>query len=578
MRRLLSSLHLVSSLVLLFAISPLHASAQPTPPPNVILIMTDDQGHGDFGFHNTPIVRTPNLDQFAAQSTRVPTFYVSPVCAPTRASLMTGRYTYRTRAIDTYIGRAMMEPDETTIAELMGGAGYETGIFGKWHLGDSYPMRPQDQGFDEVLVHRGGGIGQPSDPPSGANKYTNPVLFHNGVETQTTGFCTDVYFDAAIDWLENAAAQSRPFFAYIATNAPHGPFHDVPVELRDHYAAVEGVDKKHAAIYAMIENIDQNVGKLLARLDALSITDNTLVIFMVDNGPNSNRYTSNFRGMKGMIYEGGTRSPLWVRWPEKLKPGNTTDVVTAHIDILPTILDACNIPVPNSLQLDGVSLMPILQNTAQSWPDRSITIQAHRGDAPKEAHNFMIRRGDFKLLRATGFGREQQDDTTPLELYNLASDPSETTNVIADHPEVAAALKDEYTHWFYDVSSTRKDNYAPPRIIVGSDHETTTVLTRQDWRRVSRDGGWNKNSNGIWMLTIETPGPYDVLIRTQPRDADTTVTLRVAGLDLTIPWPKGTTEHTLSNLMFERGNTQLDTEIPIDDTISGAYQVEIIAK
>ena len=216
---------------------------EPDSPPNVIMILTDDQGFGDLGVHGNPVLRTPSIDAMAARSARFQHFYVSPVCAPTRASLMTGRYHYRTRVVDTWLGRAMMDTDEITIAELLRDAGYATGIFGKWHLGDCYPMRPMDQGFDESLVHLGGGIGQPADPEGGEGKYTDPVLFHNGERVETKGYCTDLYFDAAIEWLRERHGAGKPFFAYIATNAPHGPFHDVPEDL---YSAYKQLDLKQA--------------------------------------------------------------------------------------------------------------------------------------------------------------------------------------------------------------------------------------------------------------------------------------------------------------------------------------------
>ena len=309
--------------------------------PNIVLVMTDDQGYGDFGFAGNPVLETPHLDALAARSATVERFYVSPVCTPTRASLMTGRYNYRTRAIDTYIGRAMMEPEEVTIAELLRDAGYATGIFGKWHLGDNYPLRTMDQGFEESLVHRGGGIGQPSDPPGGEGKYTDAVLFRNGQREETTGYCTDVYFDAAFDFMEQAAAEGRPFFAYVPTNAPHGPFHDVPEDWLEHYRqtdltaalpdpgqASEQVLDRLARSYAMISNIDENVGRLTARLDELGLAENTLVVFLVDNGPDRGRYNAGLRGRKGTAFEGGIRSPLLARWPGRL-PGGTSRRSTA---------------------------------------------------------------------------------------------------------------------------------------------------------------------------------------------------------------------------------------------------------
>ena len=202
-------------------------------PPNVVLIMTDDQGYGDFGATGNRVIQTPHLDQLATQSVQLSHFYVSPVCSPTRASLMTGRYNYRTRCIDTWIGRSMMDPNETTVAEVLQGAGYRTGIFGKWHLGDCYPMRPNDQGFHESLVHKGGGLAQPSEPLENKRRYTDPILFKNGQQVQTKGYCTDVYFDHALEFIKRSHQSNKPFFTYIATNAPHGPFHDVPGKVID---------------------------------------------------------------------------------------------------------------------------------------------------------------------------------------------------------------------------------------------------------------------------------------------------------------------------------------------------------
>ena len=252
-------------------------------------------------------------------------FYVCPVCAPTRAALMTGLYTQRTTAIDTYIGRAMMGSEETTIAEMLSEAGYATGIFGKWHLGDCYPLRPIDQGFDTALVHRGGGIGQPSDPVGAERRYTDPALIRDGEPEAFEGYCTDIYFDEAAAWITRRAEAGTPFFAYIATNAPHGPFHDVPEDWLAHYRdqpledipegpghPVPHLDNpdRLARIFAMISNIDENVGKLLGVLDELEIADETLILYLHDNGPNTRRFAAGLRGMKSEVYEGGVRSPL----------------------------------------------------------------------------------------------------------------------------------------------------------------------------------------------------------------------------------------------------------------------------
>lgn len=331
-------LSLAFILAALTNVSSTHAQA---PRPNVVLIMTDDQGYGDLGVHGNPIVRTPNIDAMAKKSAILPNFYVSPVCTPTRAALMTGRYNYRTRAIDTFRGRAMMDTEDVTIAELLKAAGYATGIFGKWHLGDCYPMRAIDQGFEVSLVHRGGGLGQPSDPPGAEDKYTDPVLFRNGTAEQAKGYCTDVYFTEGMNWAGQAAAAGKPFFLYLPTNCPHGPFDDVPPKEYAYYKqqtisanrfpknAGNPIPRNmdadtQARVYAMIENIDQNVGRLLKWLDEQKLTDNTLVIFMTDNGRATPGYNAGLRGNKSTVYEGGLRSPFFACWPGKLQPGVST--------------------------------------------------------------------------------------------------------------------------------------------------------------------------------------------------------------------------------------------------------------
>ena len=381
--------------------------------PNIILVMTDDQGIGDLGATGNPVIETPHLDRFAEEGVQMTTFYVSPVCAPTRASLMTGRYNYRTRVVDTYIGRAMMEPEEVTLAEVLHDAGYATGLFGKWHLGDNYPMRPQDQGFEEVLMHRGGGIGQPSDPPTGENRYTDPVLFQNGVEKTFEGYCADLYFDHAMAWIEREHSAGRPFFAYISSNTPHSPYHDVPMELYQKYydkdlsgiMLGEGDDPDTLArILAMVENVDQNMGRLLVRLDELDVADDTIVIFMTDNGPNTMRYVAHLRGMKGQVHEGGIRTSFFLRWPSRYESGQKVDTMAAHIDVMPTLLEMAGIAAPPLL--DGLSFAPELEGRPSNRSERTIFIQSHRGDTPQLYHHVSIHTARWKLVAdsaATGW-------------------------------------------------------------------------------------------------------------------------------------------------------------------------------
>lgn len=562
--------------------------------PNVILIMTDDQGFGDLGFTGNPVIKTPHIDKMARNSARLTNFYVSPVCAPTRASLMTGRYNYRTRCIDTYIGRAMMDTAEVTLAELLKQGGYATGIFGKWHMGDNHPMRPMDQGFEESLVHRGGGIGQPSDPPGGEGKYTDPVLFHNGRQTQAKGYCTDVYFDSAIAWLTQCGQQGRPFFAYIPTNAPHGPFHDVPeAQLaayqkenldNDQFPQAQGhkLPAKHnadirARIFAMITNVDDNVGKLFRSLEKQKLLDNTLVIFMVDNGPNGRRYVAGMKGWKSHVHEGGIHSPFFAHWPKRLKPGCTSDRIAAHIDILPTVLDVCGLDKPADLKLDGRSLLPLLTGKSDNWSDRMIVIQAHRGDRPQLYHNFAARTQQWKLLHASGFGKEGFTGDPAFELYDMAADPMEMHNLAAAQPAVVEKLRKQYEDWFADVSTTRPDNYAPPAIHIGTPHENPVVLTRQDWRHI-KGRPWAADSNGFWKLHAATEGRYDVRLRFRPLKADAAVTLAMGGQTLTDKAKAQATECLFTGITLKKGPLELLATLTQKNNTQGPWQVDVIRK
>jgi arylsulfatase A-like enzyme len=561
------------------------------PRPDVILIVTDDQGYGDLGVKGNPVIRTPHIDAMAARSAAMTRFYVSPVCTPTRASLMTGRYNHRTRAIDTFVGRAMMEPGEVTLAEILRGAGYRTGIFGKWHLGDAYPMRAIDQGFEEALVHRGGGIGQPSDPPGGEGKYTDPILFHNGEPVQTEGYCTDVFFDRALDWIETQHRAGESVFAYIATNAPHGPFHDVPERLLEEYRKVDLSNDRfpqehghplparadlgrRARIFAMITNIDENVGRLFERLDALGMTESTMVIFMVDNGPNGHRYVAGMRGWKGHVHEGGVRSPFFVHWPARLQAGHASDRVAAHIDVLPTVLEAAGVPVPEGLRLDGRSLLPLLGGDPVEWPDRQIVIQAHRGDAPVRYHHFLLRGPRYKLVHPSGFGKEGFEGEPAFELYDMEADPLELEDLAAEKPEVVAELRAAYDTWFDDVSHTRPDNYAPPRIVVGTPHEEMTVLTRQDWRH-GKGRPWAPDSNGHWELEVATEGQYDVRVRFPPTETGGEATLSLNDEARRAGVRAGAEELVFAAVPLATGPLRLQVTLERGSDTRGPWQVDV---
>lgn len=562
--------------------------------PNVIVIMSDDQGGGDYGFMGNEIIRTPSLDAMHQRGATLTNFYVSSVCAPTRASLITGRYNYRTRCIDTYIGRSMMDTEEVTIAEFLEEAGYRTGIYGKWHMGDNYPLRAMDQGFQDSLVHRGGGIGQPSDPIGGEGKYTDPILIKNGEEVAMKGYCTDIYFDAAMDFIAQSAKENKNFFTYIAANAPHGPFHDVPPDLYEEYSkvdfspiilrklkgkALEKENNKLARISAMITNIDDNVGRLFKKLDQLKLTNNTIVMYLNDNGPNSARFVGNMRGTKTTVDDGGIRSPLLVHWPAKIKAGTLNKHACAHIDVLPSILKACSVKVPEEHQLDGRSFISLLTNEDATWPKRQLFFQTHRGNEPQAFHHFAVHEGPWKLVHPSGFRYETMPKDLALELYNLETDPMQKTNLVSSKPELVQRLKKDYLKWFKDVSSTRPDNYAPPRIIIGTEHERRSVLTRQDWRHLPESGRpWSTESNGFWLLEAPSTESYHVEIHFLGEHPAGIAEIEVAGKSFKVKVPENAAKVQLAKIDLPKGKMKLQTNVSFGDKVQGPHQVILTLK
>lgn len=537
----------------------------------MVVIMTDDQGYGDLGVTGNPVIDTPNMDRLARESASMSNFYVAPVCSPTRAGLMTGRYHYRTRVVDTFKGRSMMEPEETTLAEVLSKEGYRTGIFGKWHLGDCYPMRSIDQGFQESLVHRGGGLAQPSEPIENNRRYTNPILFRNGEKVETKGYCTDVYFEAAMDYMEDAHEEGKPFFVYIPPNAPHGPFHDVPEVLYEKYKGMdltpvlkreEGNADTVARVFAMIENIDWNVGRLLKKLKQLEVDENTLVMLLFDNGPNTRRFVGPFRGKKGEVYEGGIRSPLYVRWPSELEAGWVSQRPAAYIDLMPTLLAAAGAD-PTGLNMDGRNLLPLLKGDDEfEWSERALVIQVHRGDQPVRYHHFAIRKGPWKLLRASGFHRETPPEEVAFELYNLEKDPGEENDLGKDHPERVQHLKKAYEDWFADVSRTRTDNFAPPWIVVGTDQETRTVLTWQDWRVVD-GGGWGQQ--GRWLVEFRARQVYDILLRWPDPIPPAEIELLIGSVKRTITTRSAAKELEIQGITLPAGKREVRGKVRFQD-------------
>jgi arylsulfatase A-like enzyme len=533
--------------------------------PNVVLIMTDDQGWGDFGFHNNPVLKTPNLDALAAQSLELTRFHVSPVCSPTRASLLTGRYNYRTGAIDTYLGRSTMAAEETTLAEMLSAAGYRTGIFGKWHLGDNYPSRAMDQGFQKSLVHRGGGIGQPADPPG--NHYNDPLLLEDGREVSTRGYCSDVFTTAAIDFIRQHREQ--PFFAYLAFNCPHTPL-ELPRGAGNTYAGQ--VDEDTAKLYTMVANADENIGRLIAALDELKLAANTVVIFLTDNGPQSRRYNGDLKDVKGSVHDGGIRVPCLVRWPGVLEAGRKIDAVTAHIDLTPTILELCKVERPNSVAFDGLSLAALLSGKQRALAERKLFFQWHRGDQPERFRACAIRSSRYKLVQPVG--REDRAFSPAWALYDMQMDPGETNNVIEANQDLAQELKTAYERWFDDVGRGR--GYPVPRIVVGTPRENPLTLTRQDWRGAT--AGWAKDSLGSWEIEVAAPGAYDVTLRAPVADVPRAGHLRIGDVQRSEIVAAGQDHVTFERVMLPAARAQVEASFERDGKRVGVHYVDLFAR
>jgi arylsulfatase A-like enzyme len=536
---------------LLGSASALAVTARTRRPPNVIILITDDQGFGDLSLHGNPHLATPHIDSIGRDGIRFSQFQVSPVCSPTRSSLMTGRYNYRTGVVDTYLGRSLMHPGEVTLPEYLARAGYRTGIFGKWHLGDNHPMRAMDQGFEESIVCNGGGIGQPSDPP--ANSYYDPVLQHNGRARRFTGYCTDIFFDQATRWIERV--KKDRFFCYLSTNAPHDPL-TIAAEKVEPFRA-QGLDEPTARTYAMIANIDDNVGRLLAFLRRQKLERDTLLIFLTDNGPQRDRFNAGMRGRKGTVYQGGIRVPCFWKWPGGWTGGREVNRIAAHIDILPTLLELAALKAGGP-PLDGRSLLPLLRDEPVEWADRTLFTQWHRGDEPELFRACAARNQRYKLVD----GRE---------LYDLLADPGETRDVAAERPEIARKLRAQTEAWFRDVSATR--GYAPPRIHIGTPHENPVTLTRQDWR--GPRASWDPTGLGHWELDIRAAGSYRVTLRMPALPAAGQAELRIGDFTARQPVAAGATE-VLFVAPLPAGAARLESVLTVGGATFGAHYVDIL--
>jgi arylsulfatase A-like enzyme len=488
--------------------------------PNVLLVITDDQGYGDMSCHGNPFLNTPNLDALWSQSIRFTNFHVDPTCAPTRSALMTGRYSARVGVWHTIQGRSILRRDEVTMADVFRRSGYRTGIFGKWHLGDNYPYRPQDRGFEESLIHGGGGVAQ--IPDYWGNDYFDDHYKHNGQWQPQTGYCTDVWFNAATQFIETP--DKRPFFYYLATNAPHAPY-NVPDEFAAKYR--NNPDVPNAEFCGMIEQFDGRLGQILEMLKSRGLDRDTVVIFMTDNGTAENAvldkdgflrrgFNAGMRGKKGSVYEGGHRVPFWIRYPAGgLQGGHDLDRLSGHIDVLPTLIELCGLSPPSpKVAFDGTSLMPLFRGESQ-WPDRTMVVHSQRVEKPEKWRQTTVMTQRWRLVGEN-------------ELYDMAADPGQRNNLADRFGEIVQKLKQDYDAWWLDVSQ-RFDEVC--RISIGSEKENPVRLTCHDWHDQAaayqseiRKG---RAFNGYWAVWVERPGRYEFRLCRWPDEAD--LPIRAAG-------------------------------------------------
>ncbi|MCE5328285.1 MAG: arylsulfatase [Planctomycetaceae bacterium] len=510
--------------------------------PNVVLVITDDQGYGDLGCHGNGIIRTPHMDALHGQSVRLRQFHVGPTCAPTRAGLMTGRYCNCTGVWHTIAGWSMLRAGEVTLAEVLREAGYRTGLFGKWHLGDNYPFRPHDRGFDEALYHRGGGISQA--PDWWRNDYFDDTYYRNGTPERHQGYCTDVWFREGIRFIERCCGtgqtpmpQNRPFFCYIAPNAPHGPL-NVPPRYIEPYRGK--VPDHRARFYAMIENIDENLGRLRTRLDELGLAHNTIFIFMTDNGTAdgcdldaqsfvTGGYNAGMRGVKGSEYDGGHRTPLFVRWPAGgLTGGRDVTRLTANIDVLPTLADLCGGSVPEGVY--GRSIVPLLRGDGEGWPDRVIVTDSQRVETPQKWRKSATMTDRWRLVNG-------------VELYDIQADPGQRRDVAGEHGDVVSRLRGEYEKWWQIVSEKFNDE---PAIVLGTAHEPVARLSSHDWHTPEGFCPWNQGDvrhpqklwKGYWAVDVAAAGRYEFELCRWPHEVPSSITQGIAD-DAEEPLPKG---------------------------------------
>lgn len=597
-----------------FFIVSLIATAALAKQPNIIVVMTDDQGYPELSVHGNPILKTPHLDRLHGQSLRLEDYHVSPMCAPTRGQLMTGLDAARNGATNVSSGRALLRPEIPTMANFFGDAGYTTGIFGKWHLGANYPFRPEDRGFDETVWFPSSHIG--SVPDYWGNDYFDDTYVNNGKLKQYEGYCTDIFFEEGIEFMRKSVRAGTPFLAYIAPNTPHGPLvakdEDekaiAEILAQPEFADMDPALKPRLADYlGMVRNIDTNMGAMMKFLSDEGLRDDTIVIFKTDNGSTHGPryYNAGMRGQKTELWEGGHRVPCLISWPNGglMKPQEIHGLTQVQ-DLLPTLLDLCDIP--NDAKFDGMSLASILKGRADVPEDRMLVINYSRMPGfvnyPTPFAQTLMYRNLGEVLWKRWRLLEDR------ELYNLETDPLQQTNVIDKHPDVLAKMRNKLDDWWADVGPNAND---VQRVIIGSDHENPSRLTGCEWLDVFIDqqGQIRRGSqkSGYWMLDVAQAGEYEFELRRWPKEIDRPITApseqgtgaldvntasfylsdyhhleigdktpyRFEGLNKPI---KSDDTHVTFTATLEKGPIALHTWFRGNDTILSAYYVYVTRK
>lgn len=514
-------------------------------PPNVIIVLTDDQGYGDLSSHGNPVLETPEMDRLRDQSVRFTDFHVSPMCTPTRSQLMSGRDALDNGAMNVSSGRTMLRRGIPTMADAFAASGYQTGIFGKWHLGDVYPYRPQDRGFQRAIWFPSSHI--PSAPDYWNNDYYDTRFrLEDGSVKQFKGYCTDVLFDEAMAWMKQQASGKRPFFAYIPLNSAHAPLY-VPQKYREPYRSQDGAV---ARFFGMIANIDENLGRLERMLKDSGLRDNTILIFMTDNGGTAGVkvFNAGMKGKKITLWEGGHRVPCFIRWPNGgLGQPRDIDELTHVQDVLPTLVDLCSLKPPSNPQWDGVSLAGLLKGTQTRLEDRMLVVQFSRmsGQVPTKGDAAVL----WKKWRLVN----------NEELYDVTADIAQDRNVAEAHPEIVRKMREHYDKWWADIEPAVNQL---SDLTVGSPAEPETLLSAADWQDVFLDQQFQvrrgEPRNGPWGLDVVQEGEYVFELRRWPREANVPLTAGVPEfkhVDDTLPEGKplpiakaklrvGTAEHT----------------------------------